>query len=125
MNVLLWHVHGAWTTASVHHHAELSRPGVVADEPVRRGRATGTDLMPEFAAVAPVDGCRVRIATSPAHLGVAPERLAGHEDQGQRVMHRQLGRRRRGQVSALADYGPDRFLTDRDRLLEGETCGSR
>lgn len=125
MNVLLWHVHGALTTASVHHHAELSRPGAVADEPGRRGRATGTDLMPEFAAVAPVDGCGMRVATLPAHLGVAPEPPAGHEDQGQRVMYRQLGRRRRGRVSAPADHGLDRFLIDGDRLLEGETCGSR
>jgi len=34
---------------------ELPAAAVVINEPVRRGRVTGTDLLPRFAAVAPVD----------------------------------------------------------------------
>jgi hypothetical protein len=34
---------------------ELARAGVVTNEPVRRGRVTGTDLLPRFTEVAPVD----------------------------------------------------------------------
>jgi hypothetical protein len=34
---------------------ELARAGVVINEPVRRGRVTGTDLLPAFASVAPLD----------------------------------------------------------------------
>jgi hypothetical protein len=38
-----------------HYTGELDRIGVVINEPVRRWRATGTDLLPAFAAEAPVD----------------------------------------------------------------------
>ncbi|MEV4313905.1 glycosyltransferase [Actinocrispum sp. NPDC049592] len=34
---------------------ELARAGVVVNEPVRRGRVTGTDLLPAFAGVVPLD----------------------------------------------------------------------
>jgi hypothetical protein len=34
---------------------ELARAGVVTNEPVRRGRVTGTDLLPRFTKVAPLD----------------------------------------------------------------------
>jgi hypothetical protein len=34
---------------------ELARAAVVTNEPVRRGRITGTDLLPRFASVAPLD----------------------------------------------------------------------
>jgi glycosyltransferase involved in cell wall biosynthesis len=34
---------------------DLPRAGVVINEPVRRGRVTGTDLLPAFASVAPLD----------------------------------------------------------------------
>jgi hypothetical protein len=34
---------------------DLPRAGVVINEPVRRGRVTGTDLLPAFAAAAPLD----------------------------------------------------------------------
>lgn len=34
---------------------ELARSAVVVNEPVRRGRITGTDLLPRFAEIAPVD----------------------------------------------------------------------
>src|SRR5690606_24645370 len=68
--------------------------GVVTNEPVRRGRATGTDLVPGFADLAPVDVFGFGVAALPAHLGVAPEKLAVHEDLAQPVLHRHLGRRR-------------------------------
>lgn len=101
-NALFWDT-GATRTAVVPHGipvpsarytGELSRLGVVANEPVRRGRATGTDLMPGFAALAPVDVYGLGVTTLPAHLGLAPERMSVHEDLAQPVMHRHLGRRR-------------------------------
>lgn len=72
---------------------ELGRIGVVINEPVRRWRVTGTDLLPAFSRDAPVDV-----------FGMGGELLAGAFDAGHDVhaagdlpfarMHRELARRR-------------------------------
>lgn len=72
---------------------ELARVGVVINEPVRRWRVTGTDLLPAFSREAPVDV-----------FGMAGEQLAGAFDPGHDVhaagdlpfirMHPELARRR-------------------------------
>jgi glycosyltransferase involved in cell wall biosynthesis len=49
---------------------ELARLAVVTNEPVRRRRVTGTDLMRRFAGVAPLDG-----RTGPVRAGPVPRRL--------------------------------------------------
>jgi len=68
---------------------ELPRSAVVVNEPVRRGRITGTDLLPRFAAVAPVDVFGMG-ADALAHLpGVVP---AG--DLPPARLHDEMARRR-------------------------------
>src|SRR5438105_705837 len=84
MRILLWHVHGSWTTAFVHvthfnhlfwdagctptrviehgivdpgyrYRGELARAAVVINEAGRRGRVTGTDLLEPLGRVVPLD----------------------------------------------------------------------
>ncbi|MEU2335409.1 glycosyltransferase [Streptomyces sp. NPDC013172] len=50
------------------------RAAVVVNDPVRRGRTTGTDLLPRFAEWAPLDVFGMRTAALPAHLGLPPDR---------------------------------------------------
>ncbi|WP_433064425.1 glycosyltransferase [Dactylosporangium sp. CS-033363] len=67
---------------------ELERLAVVTNEPVRRGRVTGTDLFPRFAAAAPLDVFGMGVA------GLAAERIAVFDDLPQAAMHAELARRR-------------------------------
>jgi glycosyltransferase involved in cell wall biosynthesis len=67
---------------------ELARAGVVVNEPLRRGRVTGTDLLPRFAAEAPLDVFGMRVT------GLAGPRITVHEDLPQHAMHAELARRR-------------------------------
>ncbi|CCH32325.1 glycosyltransferase [Actinosynnema sp. NPDC047251] len=63
---------------------ELARAAVVVNEPVRRGRVVGTDLLPRFADAAPLDV-----------FGMGTERLPwGLGDHDLPVLHRELARRR-------------------------------
>lgn len=68
---------------------ELPRAGVVINEPVRRGRVTGTDLLSRFAAQVPLDVFGMAVAQLPRH-----ERIATFEDWPQARMHAALARRR-------------------------------
>ncbi|MBT2501139.1 glycosyltransferase [Curtobacterium sp. ISL-83] len=62
-NALMWDCGSTRTTVVEHgvvdpgplYTGVQERLGVVINEPVRRGRVVGTDLLPRFAAVAPVD----------------------------------------------------------------------
>ena len=78
---------GVWYTG------ELARCGVVINEAVRRWRTTGTDLLPHFGEVAPVDvfgiDCTSVETSLPAGSRVTG---AGNLDPGQ--LRRELGRRR-------------------------------
>lgn len=62
---------------------ELPRVAVVINEPVRRGRVTGTDLLPRFEAAAPVD-----------LFGIGAGALGGFEDVRQEHLHAEMARRR-------------------------------
>ncbi|MCA1192140.1 glycosyltransferase [Saccharopolyspora sp. 6V] len=73
---------------------EEPRAGVVVNDPVRRARITGADLLPRFAVAAPLDVFGMRVTELPGHLGLDPERVRAHEDPPQREMHRALARRR-------------------------------
>jgi len=68
---------------------ELPRVGVVVNEPVRRGRVTGTDLLPRFARQAPLDVFGMGVEQLPPQPG-----MATFEDLPQRRMHAELARRR-------------------------------
>ncbi|MFG2074908.1 glycosyltransferase [Nonomuraea maritima] len=64
---------------------ELPRAGVVVNEPVRRTRVAGTDLLPRFAARVPLDVFGMKVTGLPYDT---------YEDLPQHVMHAELAKRR-------------------------------
>jgi len=95
-NDLFWDTDGTRTTVIEHGvvepvarwTGELDRLAIVTNEPVRRGRVTGTDLFPRFAAVAPLDVYGMGV--SGLHTG----RIQAYEDPPQARMHAEVARRR-------------------------------
>jgi hypothetical protein len=73
---------------------ELARAAVVTNEPVRRGRTVGADLLPALAEVAPVDVFGMGLTGLHERYGLDPFRVALHEDPPQAAMHAELARRR-------------------------------
>jgi len=73
---------------------ELERAGVVINDPIRRGRTAGTDLLPGFAQAAPLDVFGMRVTGLASALGMAPGRCAEFEDLPQHRMLAELARRR-------------------------------
>jgi hypothetical protein len=95
-NRLLWD-NGATRTTVIEHgipdpgvrwSGELDRLAVVTNEPIRRGRVTGTDLFARFAELAPLDVYGVGVA------GLAAANISAHENPPQPTMHRAVARRR-------------------------------
>jgi hypothetical protein len=72
----------------------LLHAAVVVNEPVRRGRYVGADLLPGLAAVAPVDVFGMGLTGLHEAYGLDPARVALHDDPPQAAMHAQLARRR-------------------------------
>lgn len=101
VNQLLWDNGRAPTVVIEHgipdpgyqYSGELERVAAVINEPVRRGRISGTDLLPRFAAVAPVDvfgmGGEELAAAVPSDIAVT---AAG--DLPTAHLHAELARRR-------------------------------
>jgi glycosyltransferase involved in cell wall biosynthesis len=73
---------------------ELERGAVVTNEPVRRGRTVGADLLPGFAQAAPLDVFGMGLAGLHEAYGLDPGRVALHDDPPQAAMHAELARRR-------------------------------
>lgn len=76
---------------------EFARAGVVVNEPLRRGRVTGTDLLPAFAGTVPLDVFGMQVSGLPgseALAGLPDGALTVHEDLPQARMHAELARRR-------------------------------
>jgi hypothetical protein len=71
---------------------ELPRAAAVVNEPLRRGRYTGTDLLPFFARAAPLDVFGMGVRELPRALGEPG--ITAHEDLPQARMHAELARRR-------------------------------
>jgi Glycosyl transferases group 1 len=100
-NRLFWDNGRAPTTVIEHgvvdpgalYTGELPRAAVAINEPIRRWRVTGTDLLPAFAAAAPLDVFGMRTEELRDSLGLGPDRLATH-DLAQAELHAQLARRR-------------------------------
>lgn len=95
-NALFWDC-GSTSTRVIEHGVldpgyrytgELARVGVAVNEPVRRGRVTGTDLLPQLARSVPLDvfGMGVESLVAPG--------ITVHEDLAQDELHEQLARRR-------------------------------
>ncbi len=107
-NELFWDSGGTRTVVIEHgipdpgnrYTGELYRLAVVVNEPVRRGRVTGTDLIPRFTEVAPVDVYGMGVAGLPEHLATlgmpaqARSRLEVYDDPPQARMHGEIARRR-------------------------------
>lgn len=101
-NQLFWDTGATRTTVVEHgvpppaarYTGELARVGVAANDPVRRWRVTGTDLLPRFTELAGVDVFGMRVTELPARLGVPLARLTPYEDLPQAAMHAELTRRR-------------------------------
>jgi glycosyltransferase involved in cell wall biosynthesis len=74
---------------------ELARAAVVVNEPVRRGRVVGTDLLPGLLQAAPLDVFGMGVDGLDRELGVPAERMRTFEDLAtQADMHREVARRR-------------------------------
>jgi hypothetical protein len=73
---------------------ELARAAVVVNEPVRRGRYTGGDLLPLFAEAAPLDVFGMGLTGLHERYDLDAARVALHEDPPQAAMHAELARRR-------------------------------
>jgi hypothetical protein len=90
-NDLMWDNGGAPTVVIEHgvvdpgfqYTGELGRAAVAINEPVRRSRVAGTDLLARFEAAAPVD-----------LFGIGADALGGFDDVPQEKLHRELARRR-------------------------------
>ncbi|GIM97173.1 glycosyltransferase [Paractinoplanes toevensis] len=95
-NELFWDTGGTRTTVIEHGivqpaarwTGELGHLAVVTNEPVRRGRVTGTDLFPRFAEVAPLDVFGMGVE------GLRGPRITPYDDPPQHEMHAQVARRR-------------------------------
>lgn len=101
-NQLFWDCGSAPTVVIEHgivdpghlYTGDIARAAVCANDPVRRGRAVGTDLLVELSAAVPLDVFGMRVSNLGATLGVGAERLRSFEDLPQREMHAAIARRR-------------------------------
>lgn len=101
-NELMWD-NGDAPTAVVEHGirdpgyqytGELSRLSYVTNEPVRRWRVTGTDLLPGFAATAPIDVFGMGTDGLNEALGLPEDLVATIGDLSRQDLHREMARRR-------------------------------
>ena len=73
---------------------DQARAAVVVNDPVRRGRAVGTDLLSLLAGSAPLDVFGMRVEGLDGALDVPADRLRTFEDLPQHRLHEELARRR-------------------------------
>ncbi|MER7792248.1 glycosyltransferase [Streptomyces sp. NPDC097640] len=100
-NRLFWDSGTAPTTVIEHgvvdpghlYTGELERAAVVVNDPIPRGRATGTDLLPELSRAAPLDVFGRRTEGLAAYLGLTEDRLR-HAELPQDRLHAEMARRR-------------------------------
>jgi glycosyltransferase involved in cell wall biosynthesis len=100
-NELFWDCGSAPTTVVDHgivdpghrYTGELPHAAVVVNDPVRRGRSVGTDLLAPLTGVCDVDVFGMRVRELP-ELATEAGRLVPHEDLPQDTMHSELARRR-------------------------------
>jgi len=101
-NQLFWDCDGARTVVIDHgivdpglrYTGEVNRAAVVVNDPVRRGRSVGTDLLPRVAVVGGLDVFGMRVDLLPDVLRLPSDQLRVHEDLPQERMHHELARRR-------------------------------
>ena len=102
-NELFWDNGGTRTTVIEHgvvppaaeYTGELARIAVVTNDPVRRGRVTGTDLLGRFGPVAPLDVFGMGVTPLAADgAGGAAGAVTPYDDVPQDEMHQLIARRR-------------------------------
>ena len=101
-NELFWDCDGAPTVVIDHgivdpghrYTGEVPRVAVAVNDPVRRGRSVGTDLIPMLAGAGGVDVFGMRVDLLPEATGLGPDRLGVFEDLPQDRMHDELAKRR-------------------------------
>lgn len=101
-NALFWDAGG--TDARVVEHGivdpghrytgELAHAAIVVNEPERRGRVTGTDLLPALAGAAPLDLFGMGVRATADGLAAEGHPVTAHEDLPQSRLHTELARRR-------------------------------
>ncbi|MCZ2403142.1 glycosyltransferase [Paenarthrobacter sp. Z7-10] len=97
-NSLFWDTGAAPTLVIEHglvdpgqlYTGRLPRLGVVINEPVRRWRVTGTDLLARFSQVAPLEVFGMGGALLPAAIGLGPDALTIRGDLPGDRLHREL-----------------------------------
>jgi len=102
LNALLWDCGTAPSTVIEHgvvdpglrYTGELPRAAVVTNDPVRRMRYVGADLLPRFTPSTPLDVFGMRVDRLPQALHVDVDRLRPYEDLDQERMHTEIARRR-------------------------------
>ncbi|CAL9627366.1 glycosyltransferase [Streptomyces sp. enrichment culture] len=100
-NRLMWDAGSAETTVIEHGivdpgplwTGEIPHAAVAVNEPIRRGRTTGTDLLPTFAEAAPLDVFGMKTDGLADHLRIPPERCRSYE-LVQHDLHAEMARRR-------------------------------
>lgn len=86
-NRLFWDNGGTRSTVIEHgvvdpgpqYTGDIARAAIVVNEPVRRGRTTGTDLLPDLSARVPLDVFGMGAEGLAAHLDVDPDRCRASE----------------------------------------------
>lgn len=73
---------------------ELARAATMINDPQRRGRITGTDLLSPLSEAAPIDVYGIGTDGLPATLGLSAQRVRGCGDHEQAQLHAELARRR-------------------------------
>ncbi|MCM6772113.1 glycosyltransferase [Nocardia sp. CDC159] len=73
---------------------EMPRAATTINEPVRRWRVTGTDLLADLSDAAPIDVYGIGTDTLHTVLNRTPDRISGCGDLTQATLHRELGRHR-------------------------------
>lgn len=101
-NALFWDTGTTPTTVVEHgvpvpgarYTGDLPRIAAAVNEPVRRWRVAGTDLLPRFAEVAPVDVYGIGTTGLADRLGLPADRLRAYENPPQPRLHQALSRSR-------------------------------
>jgi hypothetical protein len=101
-NALMWD-NGVSPVAVIEHgvpdpghrySGEWPRAAVVVNEPLRRWRVTGTDLLAPLSRAAPIDVFGMKVTGLPQRLGLDPAAIWAFENPPQDKMHAELARRR-------------------------------
>src|SRR5690606_27779909 len=101
-NRLMWDCGAAPTTVIGHgvvdpgplYQGDLPRAVAVINEPVRRGRVAGTDLLPALRAAAPLDVFGIKASQMRIEAEAGRHELVGGPDLPLHELHREMSRRR-------------------------------